>query len=336
MKLKKPGNYNFEVSVNSLKQWNDIPEEFRSNVPAWAIYFEWEASNWSKNRNGYIIRAKAWNMDKWAAIENYLQNWKITYQHDSNKPIGKPLAFKVKWDKVILKWWVYDNTYTDWNIWKWLVTSLSTTHITHAIEFQHNSTGKVINEATFNELPWREYRNYTMVVTKADIIDNSFVTMPSNRDTHIITKNYLSNKLWKTEDEINNLFSNNTNMKVVVNGILLEEENAVKVLELLESNNVEVPEVKEEEKPTGNEWDILDENKVNELIDGKIIDETKINELISEAVSNSTKTLQEGFNKELNTLRNEKKEDIANIAKNNKKDTPKGDVELNKNEFKGL
>jgi len=332
MKLKKPGNYNFEISVNSLKQWDDVPEEFRNNVPAWAMYFEWEASNWSKNRNGYIIRSKAWNMDKWAAIENYLQNWKITYQHDANKPIGKPLAFKVKWDKVILKWWVYDNSYTDWNIWKWLVTSLSTTHITHAIEFQHNSTGKVISEAAFNELPWREWRHYTMAVTKAEIIDNSFVTMPSNRDTHIITKNYLSNKLWKSEDEINNLFSNNTNMKVVVNGITLEEENATKVLDLLSTNDVEVPEIKEEEENK----EVLDENKVNELIEGKIIDEAKINELITDAVSNATKTLKEGFDKELNALRNEKKEDLKKVVKENNKKKEGGDVEVDKNAVKGL
>ena len=189
---------------------------------------------------------------------------------------------------------------------------------------------------------------WKMAVTKAELVETSFVTIPSNRKSHIINKNYLINKSWLSEDELNNLYLNNSNMKlskeelaaakaaqnaieakkdkapddgsnntdtpeVSVNGVVLSDENALEVVEFMQNGTKkEKVEVK------------LDSNKVEELI--------------TSAIEIAVKKVEENFTKEINKLRGDKKEDLATIVKNNSEDPKKeGDSEgVEENDFKGL
>ena len=248
--LKKYVNENgrfLQMSLNVItNETTKIPKAHKESIPVWASYFKWIASNGDLNRNGYIIRPNAWKK----SLANFVDNWVVLYQHDPEKPIGKPLSAKVVKDELIVEGFVYDDTYSEGNIGRGLVTGISTGHISEAVEFQHKDTGDVISEEEFDELlgnaetfaEWLDILySYILVVTQADLVEFSFVTLPSNKGAKITQKNAVLARLWVDSEE--SLQSKFNEMKNVIKKVKVNETE-----EKIETKEEEKIETKEEEK----------------------------------------------------------------------------------------
>lgn len=250
------------IEKEDNKRW--VPSQYQENIPEWARYFEAIASNGDLNRNGYIIRPQAW---EWS-IKNFLENGVILYQHDTEKPIGKPLDAKVT-DKgeLWVAWYINDtNNYSEWNIFNGNVTGISTGHITEAVEFENEETGEVLSEEEF--LKEHDYIDmgwfgtyitpgWVLAVTKADWLEFSFVTLASNKKSKVkyinAIENYLKNKgieckIWDEEWFMKNLLKEwLDNLKLMLN----KPELSDKAKEVIQAKINEVEEkMNEEETPS--------------------------------------------------------------------------------------
>jgi len=343
-------NYSFNIEANSLVSKDKAPKKVKENIPEWALYFKAVASNGDENRNGYIIRAKAWitnalGKKDTSFIDHYLENWKILYQHNSEKPIWKPLSLKVVGDELILEAWVYDDNYTDWNIARWLVTSISTWHITHNREFEHQETKQVLQEEEFfDEYDFWDLAmwggKWLMAVTSAEVVENSLVTIGSNRDSHIInSKSYLINKLWMSEDQFNILLSKDKSMNkkdiLEMKGVNFPKTNDVEEVETDEEvtdteevvdETIETEEVVETEEETTDtpeveeevetdEEEPVKENKVKKEEKQISLSKNEFEKLLTSAISTLKNELQNEFNLKVNELKEEKRNDLATIVK---------------------
>ena len=229
-------------------------ELIKEKVPNGAFYFEGIVSNWEKNRNWYTIRADAWWFDWWKSVDNFLKNWKILFNHDDAKPIWKPLTFEKVWDEVKVSWYVYDDLFTNWTIERELLTWLSTWHITHNAWYE-NEIWEFFQEDEFYKLDLEKILNHSWeyIVTEAEIVEFSFVTVPSNRDSTILTE-----KLEEFAKKINkptNILLNNFllfNKKETMTEILKNENEVVETettenSEVVAEENVEQVEENSEE-----------------------------------------------------------------------------------------
>lgn len=345
-------NYSFSIEVNSLTPKDKAPKSVKDKMPEWALFFKAVASNWNLNRNGYIIRAKAWIT--WAngkrdltAINDYLQNWKILFQHNSEKPIGKPLSLKVVWNDLILTGWVLDDTHSNGDIGRGLVTSISTWHITNSREFENVDTWEIQSEDEFfedeNASPWEKLWSglWVMAVTSAEIIENSLVTIPSNRESHIINNSkYLINKLWVSQDEFDNLLSKNKSM----NKKEIDEMKSLNFPKVNDTEEVEKEEVKTEEvveeKTTTEEKteekvnteEKTEENKVKSVKTNTIVLTDEVKSFLKNTISDLKTELQNDFDLKINQLREDKRNDLATVVTN----AVKGDdVDVDESELKG-
>lgn len=340
--------YWFEIDTNSIKTAEKAPKKYRENIPEGALYFEAVASNGNVNRNGYKIKETAWFVNAQGKkdlsfVKDYLQNGKILYQHDPERPIGRPLDFKLNNDgQVILSGYVFDNTYSEGNIQRGLVTSISTGHYTHASEFENVKTGETLSEDAFfrrnDPLSDLWAWEWVMSVTSAEIIENSLVTIGSVRGAHIIdNKNYLINKLWVSEDEFNNLLSKN---KAFMSKAELEDKVTTPEVEAeeVEPETLEPSEEKTDEKVEDETKEVKTEeivapekennaikvetNKVNFTLD-------EVNELLTNKLSEVKSELTKEFELKLNSLKEEKRKDLGGLVKkaDNSAKTEKSDKE---------
>lgn len=359
-------NYSFEIDSNSLKEKSKAPKNVQNDIPDGALFFKAVASNWDLNRNWYIIRAKAWiTWANWkknlTAINDYLQNWKILFQHNDNQPIWKPLSLKVVWNELILTGWVFDNTHSSWDIWRGLVTSISTWHMTLAREFENVDTWDIQTEEEFFEDEKNSWWDklwswlWVMAVTSAEIVENSFVTIPSNRDSHIInSRSYLINKSWVSEDEFNILLSKKNlmnkreieEMKNVnfpasnwaedvetddaTTDDVVDETTDKDVEEKVETTDTPKEEEKVDDTPDDSENTPKEENKVKKEEEKAIvITEATIEKLINSAVTSMKNELTKEFDLKMNQIKEDKRNDLKEIVKNAKDDEnsdPKQDL----------
>jgi len=247
------------VITNEKKK---IPKEYENSIPDGAFYFKGIASNGELNRNGYIIRANA----RKGTIDAFLENWIVLYQHNPEKPIGKPLSAKVKWNELIVEWYAFDDTYAEGNIGRWLVTGLSTWHITEEYEFEHKDTKEIISEEEFDKKLkecWTFWERLDMLdtwilaVTKADLVEFSFVSLPSNKWSKITQKNAILSHLGvDDESDLESKFNDMKKLnKVIVNEVEVDvpeekvaEEAKDVVDEVVEDKTEEKAEVVAEEK----------------------------------------------------------------------------------------
>lgn len=116
---------------------------------------------------------------------------KILWQHNDNAPIGVPLGIRVVKDELIIEGYVYDDNYTNGSIGRRLVTDLSTGHITHESMFINVKSGKRYTREELwdsNELIDQYFDGQIVwIVTKAELVETSFVTIGSNRSAHILS-----------------------------------------------------------------------------------------------------------------------------------------------------
>lgn len=182
---------NLEFKTNSILRRDSISDEtVKSRVPEGALYFSWYVSDWEKNRNGYIIEADAWFADGGWFVNDFLATWSILWNHDSNKPIGRPLSFtKTEDNKIFVTGYVFDDTASEGAIGRGLVLGLSTGHFTHTAMVQ-NDAGVKISMDEYWKLPIEEVfsNKWTEVVTNAEIVEFSFVSIRSNRASTLTTK----------------------------------------------------------------------------------------------------------------------------------------------------
>lgn len=282
------------IETNSVLSREEAPDELKNKIPEGAFYFEWVVSSWEKNRNGYVIDSNAWFFKKWKYVKDFLKTWTILFNHDENKPIGRPLTFELEWDKIKTSWYVFDDHYTNWAIGRWLVLGLSTGHITHKRSWINNDTGEEKEELSFEE--WWDW-NWYQKVLEAEIVEYSFVSTRSNRDSTIV--NSLAEEFKKTPEEINLLLSNKTFMEKEKN----EVEGDISTVAPVESILTEtIPTVIAEGKGEIKEQP-TDQNKfLDQKIDINTLKESLKKEILAE--------LNISLQKEINTLREEKRNDL--------------------------
>ena len=139
----------WSIETNIIQNKNNAPEEMKNKIPEWALYFKWIVSNGDKNRNWYIIDTSAWFINKWKYIKEFLKSWSVLYGHDSDKPIWRPISFTQVENDIVVEWYVFDDVYTNWAIWRWLILWLSTGHITHSSLWRNNKTGEELSDKEF-------------------------------------------------------------------------------------------------------------------------------------------------------------------------------------------
>lgn len=158
------------------------------------------------SRNGYKIDVEGWN---W---KNYQKNPQILLQHDYNQPIGKAVTILPQENGVEIQFYVNLDAMTPEDsvrVRDGLFAALSTGHITHEMMLEDNKTGKRL---TFEEareegvdiwdVLWGNNESYTLVVTKAEAIEVSMVSLPSNPDALTFEntlKNHFSEAMKKFE-----------------------------------------------------------------------------------------------------------------------------------------
>lgn len=328
--LKKHINENgrfIQMSLNVItKEKAKIPKEYENSIPEWAFYFKGIASNGELNRNWYIIRSNAW---KWT-IDTFLEVWTVLYQHNPEKPIGKPLSAKVKGNELIVEWFAYDDTYSEGNIWRGLVTGLSTGHITEECEFQHKETEKVISEEEFDKLlqkadtfsEWVEILNtWILCVTKADLVEFSFVSLPSNKWSKITQKNAIMAHLGvDSEEDLESKF--NDMKKLITNEVKVETNEEIIEEEKKEEEVVE-DKVEEKAEETKEEATTEQKDKTEEVTEEVVEETNEIEKEVEEVVEDVVEEKEEVVEvKEVP----EEKEDLENGG-----ETPSTEVEVPEN-----
>jgi len=299
----------FFVNFNATKiNKNDLEEKLNNNkwklmwkmpkVDDNILVFEWVLSQnyglWEKNRNWYKIDPNGWD------FSDYKNNPIILLQHNhENGWIGRAVKFDINesWDLTSI-FYVDLNTLdekTRYQIENWYISSVSTSHITIEDMVEDNKTGKrMTREEAMEE--WVDVRwvlfwydeNYTLVVTKANMIENSMVTIWSNEKaivSHNSVWNYFTNKyintLELTDEKKNELLQNNflsNDIKTMIkktNDVKTSKSNT-KVDET-KVNETNVEETKADE--TKADETKTDETKVEETkVDETKVDETKVEE----------------------------------------------------------
>lgn len=293
--------------TNTFKPKKEAPEKYKNDIPDDAFYFEAVASSWAKNLNGYIIRPKAWNN----AIQDFLQNWSLFYQHNTDAPLGRPLWAEVEWDLLKIGGYVTnanDDRFANGNIWNWIVRGISTGHITNAVEFVNDKTGEVLSENEFTKkYTYEDYwmfwtiieEGWTLAVTALDWLETSFVTVPSNRDSGVLAINAIGNYLKVGKDkqaELMQKYQENKNinknevimLELNLNGksVEISEENANKLVDFLVN---ELGVATEEEKPQETDTTTNEETKVEES-EEKTPVETEVKEEEKETPTEEKKT----------------------------------------------
>lgn len=205
--LKRQINANGFFAQMELKREVNAPQEYADQIPEGATYFEGIASNGELNRNGYIIREKAWK----DAIEGYFVNPVILLQHWTDCPIGKALSAKITKDGLWVSGYIYDDE-TEGKFGRGLLNALSTGHYTLGFEFENTKTGKILTEEEFRGLTFEEQmsNDWVLAVTKLEWVEFSLVTIGSNRKSVITRKNAIMNHLDIKQEALNGTQEVNT------------------------------------------------------------------------------------------------------------------------------
>lgn len=135
-----------------------------------------------ESRNGYKIDVDAWD---W---QNYLGNAAILYQHWDHLPCGNAIEILPHEKGVDILFWIDLNALEEkdaYRVANRLVKALSTGHITHEAMWEHKETGERIKiDGLWAHCADPENSDvmddYIFVVTKAEAVEVSMVTLPSN------------------------------------------------------------------------------------------------------------------------------------------------------------
>lgn len=228
-----------------------------------------------KNRNGYKYDQNGWNFD------SYLANPIILWQHNAQYGgIGNAISFwKDKEDNLCALFFVDLETLDERNrvqVKRGYVTAISTGAIAKEYKFEENETGDLYTEEEAEDKfgSWNVFlayigqnENLTLVVTKAEMLENSLVTIGSNEQA-IAMQNAMGN-FFKAIGDDYKLKKESTMTKQVageglVDDVNEESEEVAEETPTSEENSEEVP---SEETPVSEEVP-ADEAKEAETPDG--------------------------------------------------------------------
>lgn len=311
-----------KMSVNlfDAKKQDNAPKEYEDKIPNWAIYFEAVVSDGTLNMNWYKIDIKSRTQE---AIDFYMNemNGLVYYQHNMDKPIGKTLYIGVEWDKLVSKWYVYDDTHTNKEIERNLTVDISTWHITLDYMYEDEDgvryDKKVVEDKLWEAETWDGYvailEHYTLVVTELLFIEYSFVSVWANLSWKVTKKNSLYNFYW--------IDKNNMNEEKLKFELEKERKNneAKTIIE-----DVEAPAI-EQETQEGSESDEQTEN-IEQTVQNESIEQVEnieSNEAKKESddvVQPEQETQEEIKQEGQKTFADEKSENSIEIIESNKKE----------------
>lgn len=311
----------FDMEVNSINrdwikkiEWEKGKTLFKNSesIPEWDSIkiFQWVFSqnftNWEKSRNWYKYDQNGWFVDNYKLLPI------ILWQHDDSYGwiwFTQELYLDTNWN---LAWIFYVDldTLEDRHanqVKKWFVKWISTWAKTIESMYEHNDTWKRYTRADAEEeFGWENVWKsmwgatdaiLTYVITKAELIENSMVTIWSNFWAIAKTVNSINDEMETIANQIkskydkNNLFSKNSTMNL--EEALLEvdalkisrdgfekkaNENDTKITELNDSIVKKDEEIKKlTDKVSENEI------KINDLTSSDKVQKDRIDELEKEA-----------------------------------------------------
>jgi hypothetical protein len=168
-----------------VMETNMLGAEYAAQLPENTFPFKGIASNGELNRNDYIIRESAWAN----ALEGYMQNPIVLFQHQDDKALGNTISAKVTEAGLEVMGYIYrdlDEKHTGGAVQKNVYRSLSTGHITKDFEFENVTTGDVISKDEFRQMlekqGWGEWQNdWKRAVTALEFVEWSIVAVGSNK-----------------------------------------------------------------------------------------------------------------------------------------------------------
>lgn len=168
------------VEKNGIKTSVERPEE-NDNIMFFRGVATQQFSAGESNRNGYKIDVKAWD---WT---NYLKNPQILLSHDETQPIGKCLEIIPYNDRIEILYYVDLNSMNAQDAHRCrtnLYAGLSTGSLTIEVMWEDAVTGERFTEEQLMQMPYKELmdRQFVRAVTKAECIEISKVSLPSNPD----------------------------------------------------------------------------------------------------------------------------------------------------------
>lgn len=298
------------IETNKIVSREKLSNEVQNDVPEGAIFFEGIVSTGDKNRNGYIIESDAWFFERNKYVKLFLNSGSVLWGHNDEKPIGRPLSFeKMENGQIKVTGFVFDDVHTNGAIGRGIVLGLSTGHISHEVVWQ-NADDVRITDDEFWALPWSEIFSdkWTMVVTKAEIVEFSFVSTPSNRKSVINANNVKANayaeRVKKPLTEVEHLF---LNPNIRMNAI--KKDNVDGEPEVTPTPEVATPEA----TPTPSADTPQPEKEENKVETSDVPTlENKIKELETNHAAEIDK-LKATHAAELNAVRQEEREKLAQV-----------------------
>jgi len=205
------------LGVNAIKTKTKIPEGDNIRVYRGLATQRFDGENVS--RNGYKIDPEGWD------FTNYLKNPVILYQHDPEKVYGEAIEVMPHEGGVDIVFWVDLNALEEkeaYRVKNGFVRALSTGHVTLESAWENTKTGERVSD-------YREMRrmiedsdgeynedDFAFVVTKAESVENSTVTIGSNPDA-------LFSNSYSVQDGIKNFYKNNYLPKIEMEKNLTED-----------------------------------------------------------------------------------------------------------------
>lgn len=284
-----------DFTKNAIETKIDVPTG--ENI----MIFKWLASQaykkGGKNRNGYKIDPNGWD------FTNYMNNPIILLQHNaSTGGIGKAIKFDINNDGLNILFFVDLNTLDDktrYQVENGYISAISTGHITEEDGIEDNKTGKVYSiEDAMEKFWWENVWSafmwgsdlYTYIVTKAQAIENSLVTIGSNEKAIALPNAIGKYALNRHAPLINKLEEMKKNA----------EDKKLEDVKVNEEDKVEdkVEEKETEEKITEEKTDEKVEDKVESV---ETNDEDKVEEVEEEVTEEVTEEEAEEETKEETT-----------------------------------
>lgn len=211
-----------EIKKNKVLFKNRGPIPDGDNIKIFTGIFSENYSKWKKSRNGYKYDQEGWD------LKNYMKSPIILWQHNETYGwIGKALELYLDennnlWGKFYVDLDLLDDRNRK-QVERWMVTMLSTGAITLDWAFEENKTGKRYSENDAIEKFWisevlnalNNIKNsiLTYVVTKAELVENSLVTIWSNAWALAKSLNSIDDEMLEKAKKLESLYFNNTTMK---------------------------------------------------------------------------------------------------------------------------
>jgi len=283
-----------EVEKNKIlfKNKNKTPDG--ENIMVFTWVFSENYKKWQKSRNWYKYDQNWWE------LKNYARTPLILWQHQDNYWwIWKVIELYL--DEQNNLWWKF---YVDLDLLedrnrkqveRWMVNMLSTWARTLDWAYEDNKTWKRYTEEEAIEKFWfdkvfdalfdRKDAELTYVVTKAELVENSLVTIGSNAWAIATSLNSINDEMKEHANKLKSLYFNNNNMNVKKDELETEvtEQEVETSAEDVETNNAvtEVEPKAEEpiEAPAEPVETPTEDNSIKELKDSLNAKDELINSL---------------------------------------------------------